>query len=266
MIPVPPSSNRPVWVPSEAYTATRSHRAGHRGYRPSAWSTILAGGERDLRAPGSDRAHYADLFRTREPLRAQVDSSWLSHGHTQTMKRRPRARGAGKLSRRRSTTRLRSLRPRRRCAIYYRRPFCLGGVAARWSSLGFGEAVACARSAFHRAQHRDRHPLSIARLPGDAIHAPECKNPATVEGVLTIPASSWGAQKSWASGGTAQRQRHARRRGTVVRAGSAGHHDPGARREDGHQAELPVQRPARVRAGKQGHEARRRVAPQGLVL
>ena len=45
---------------------------------------------------------------------------------------------------------------------------------------------------------------------------------------------------------TAQRQRHARSRGAGIRAGTARHHDPRAGRQDGHQAELPLPRPARA--------------------
>ena len=62
---------------------------------------------------------------------------------------------------------------------------------------------------------------------------------------------------------TAQRQRHACRRGAGVRAGSAGHHDPRARRQDGNQAELPLPRPARPGAEKKVRRGPR-LAPEGL--
>ena len=63
---------------------------------------------------------------------------------------------------------------------------------------------------------------------------------------------------------TAQRQRHACRAGAEARAGTARHHDPRARGEDGHQAELPLPRAARARAGKQDQQAGSRLAPQIL--
>ena len=64
---------------------------------------------------------------------------------------------------------------------------------------------------------------------------------------------------------TAQRQRHPRRRGALVRTGTAWHHDPRAGRQDGHQAELPLPRAARTRAGREGREERPWLVPEGLV-
>ena len=91
------------------------------------------------------------------------------------------------------------------------------------------------------ARRRNRRPQRRAAVGRDARAAPAKKR----RGYSRQRRKQ--SQKSGTPGGpprrTAQRQRHARRRGAVVRAGPAGHHDPGARREDGHQAELPLPRP-----------------------
>ena len=48
-----------------------------------------------------------------------------------------------------------------------------------------------------------------------------------------------------------------------VRAGAARHHDPRAGGQDGHQAELPVPRAARARAGREGEKKGRGWHPKG---
>ena len=65
--------------------------------------------------------------------------------------------------------------------------------------------------------------------------------------------------------GTSQRQWHACRSGAVVRARPARYHDSRARREDGDQAELPLPRASRTRAGREAGEERPRLALEGLV-
>ncbi len=54
----------------------------------------------------------------------------------------------------------------------------------------------------------------------------------------------------------AQRQRHPRRRGAVLRPGPARDHDPRAGGQDGHQAELPLPRPARASSRKRRWKSR----------
>ena len=61
----------------------------------------------------------------------------------------------------------------------------------------------------------------------------------------------------------AQGHGHARRRGARARPLQARHHDPGDRRADGHQAELPVPRPAWPGRGRPRQEGRPRLAPEG---
>src|SRR4029077_15375766 len=64
---------------------------------------------------------------------------------------------------------------------------------------------------------------------------------------------------------TAQRQRYTRRSGTVVRAGTAGHHDSRARGKDGDQAELPLPRAPWTGTGREAVQAGTRLAPQRLT-
>jgi hypothetical protein len=131
------------------------------------------------------------------------------------MKRRPRARGAGKVSRRRSTTRLRepaSTGEHADAQVLFRSglgegvrftigvAFALAGWLLAGPVLVSGKAPPAPAALFIGL---DTETGTLHPLRGSlemAIHAPECKNPATVEGVLTIPASSWHAYERQLTG------------------------------------------------------------------